>query len=147
MSGEAPEADVAAAAPGTGSAQVEAEEPVQSIEQDGEDKDGADNDGNDNEGDERSGDGRIYTAPNPGVASEVTDDQWRSMMDVVMAIYDFREEEFVPYFLAISTLFTMLMRDYTSVTMIRHDSFIAVSINGMFLITTTLSKNLWRLVF
>jgi chromatin structure-remodeling complex subunit RSC1/2 len=26
-------------------------------------------------------------------AEGVTDQQWRSMMDVVMAIYDFREEE------------------------------------------------------
>lgn len=90
MSGEAPEADAARTDP----AQPQAEEPVQSIEQDG-----APKDNQETEGDEKSG-GEANATPvtpaaQPAGASTVTDEQWRSMMDVVMAIYDFREEEFV----------------------------------------------------
>jgi chromatin structure-remodeling complex subunit RSC1/2 len=58
--------------------QPEAEEPVQSIEDDGNQKDDA-------------------VAPTPAVGgiTDVTEDQWRLMMEVVMAIYDYREEECV----------------------------------------------------
>jgi chromatin structure-remodeling complex subunit RSC1/2 len=58
--------------------QPEAEEPVQSIEDDGNQKDDA-------------------VAPTPAEVgiTEVTEDQWRLMMEVVMAIYDYREEECV----------------------------------------------------
>ena len=30
-------------------------------------------------------------------ASQVTDEQWTVMYDVVMAIYDYREQEYVPH--------------------------------------------------
>jgi hypothetical protein len=34
----------------------------------------------------------------PGSSEPVTDDQWKSMMDVVMAIYAYREEECVFFY-------------------------------------------------
>jgi chromatin structure-remodeling complex subunit RSC1/2 len=58
--------------------QFEAEEPVQSIEDDSDQKDDT-------------------VAPSLAQrgTTEVTEDQWRVMMEVVMAIYDYREEECV----------------------------------------------------
>lgn len=58
--------------------QLEAEEAVQSIEDDGDQKDDA-----------------LAPTPAQGGITEVTEDQWRVMMEVVMAIYDYREEECV----------------------------------------------------
>lgn len=60
------------------------EEPVKSIEDDGK-PDSSPDDKDDG------------AAENPDYpASEVTEDQWKAMMDVVMAIYNYREEECVP---------------------------------------------------
>ena len=39
------------------------------------------------------GKGEADTKGEGSVISNVTDTQWRSMMDVVMGIYEFREEE------------------------------------------------------
>jgi hypothetical protein len=64
-------AEVSAAA-----SQSQAEEPVESIEGDDDDEK----------------DGPVVSQ---NKASGVTEDQWRSMMDVVIAIYDYREEECV----------------------------------------------------
>lgn len=58
--------------------QSQAEEPVESIEGD--------------DGDDGEKNGVVVTQ---NKASGVTEDQWRSMMDVVIAIYDYREEECV----------------------------------------------------
>ncbi|KAL1962791.1 hypothetical protein VTN77DRAFT_9160 [Rasamsonia byssochlamydoides] len=59
----------------------QAEEPVQSIE----------NDDNGDRKDDAPGDGEPSQAQD--AAGEITEDQWRSMMDVVMAIYEYREED------------------------------------------------------
>lgn len=102
MSGEAPEAGVA----GTTNPQPAAEQPVQSIEQDADAKSRETNVGTENKGDEAAKTGSeapaatatdtpTTAAPAQPAVSEVTADQWRSMMDVVMAIYEFREEEYV----------------------------------------------------
>lgn len=63
--------------------QPEAEQPVQSVEDDG----SAD----------QKGDAPSAGEPSQSqdATSEVTEDQWRAMMDVVMAIYEYREEEYV----------------------------------------------------
>lgn len=96
MSGEAPEAGVA----GTPTdPQPAAEQPVQSIEQDGDSKSRETNVDDEPKGDDAANTGSeapaaTATGTSPNV-SEVTADQWRSMMDVVMAIYDFREEEYI----------------------------------------------------
>lgn len=103
MSGEAPEAGVA----GTPTNPQPVEQPVQSIEQDGDAKSRGTNVGTENKGDETVKTGSAAptatatatpstAAPAQPNVSEVTADQWRSMMDVVMAIYEFREEEYVP---------------------------------------------------
>ena len=65
------------------SQRLEAEEPVQSIE----------DDGNSDQRENVLGDGQPSQAQD--ATSEVNEDQWRSMMDVVMAIYEYREEECV----------------------------------------------------
>jgi chromatin structure-remodeling complex subunit RSC1/2 len=65
------------------SQQLKAEEPVQSIE----------DDGNSDQKENALGDGKPSQARD--ATSDVTDDQWRSMTDVVMAIYEYREEEYV----------------------------------------------------
>lgn len=57
------------------------EEPVQSIEQDGK--------GDNAEKPQETAD----EAKKEEVTGDVTEDQWKAMMDVVMAIYDYREEE------------------------------------------------------
>lgn len=106
MSGEAPEAGVAETP--TNPAQ-QAEQPVQSIEQDGDGKSRENNTFAENKSYDAANAGSeapaatatatptpTAAAPAQPTASEVTADQWRSMMDVVMAIYDFREEECVP---------------------------------------------------
>ncbi|KAI7970626.1 hypothetical protein EIK77_004652 [Talaromyces pinophilus] len=103
MSGEAPEAGVAGTPTNP---QPAAEQPVQSIEQDGEAKSRETNVGNTTKGDDTANTGSeapaatatatpTAAAPAQPAVSEVTADQWRSMMDVVMAIYEFREEEYV----------------------------------------------------
>lgn len=88
------------------------QQPVQSIEQDGDAKTRDENSGDvaAKSGDpvKASSDAAAATstatpttAPQAQAAvSEVTADQWRSMMDVVMAIYDFREEECVNFCLS-----------------------------------------------
>lgn len=103
MSGEAPEAGIAGTLTNP---QPAAEHPVQSIEQDGDAKSRENNAGTENKGDNTvntpsEAPAATATATPTAAASaqpsvsEVTADQWRSMMDVVMAIYEFREEEFV----------------------------------------------------
>lgn len=104
MSGEAPEAGVAGTPTNP---QPQAEQPVQSIEQDGDAKSRENNPGAEIKGDNAANAGSeapaatatatpSTAAPAQPTVSEVTADQWRSMMDVVMAIYEFREEEYVP---------------------------------------------------
>lgn len=103
MSGQAPEAGVAGTPTNP---QLAAEQPVQSIEQDGDAKSRENNAGTENKGDDTANTPSeapaatatatpAAAAPAQSTVSEVTADQWRSMMDVVMAIYDFREEECV----------------------------------------------------
>lgn len=70
------------------SQQPEAEEPVQSIE----------DDGNADQKDDAPSAGEPSQPQD--ATSEVTEDQWRAMMDVVMAIYEYREEEYVLRFLS-----------------------------------------------
>ncbi|CRG83281.1 Chromatin structure-remodeling complex subunit RSC1 [Talaromyces islandicus] len=70
---EEEKADPATADVSTAASQSQAEEPVESIEDGDGDKDGA--------------------VASQDKASGVTEDQWRSMMDVVIAIYDYREED------------------------------------------------------
>lgn len=57
-------------------AKPQPEEPVKSIE----------NDGKETAAEQAA-------VPEAPPKSQVTDEQWRAMMDVVMAIYEFREEE------------------------------------------------------
>jgi hypothetical protein len=109
----------------TESRPLEAEEPVQSIE-DGDPKDDAD-------------------APSLAHASEITEDQWKIMMEVVMAIYDYREEECV-FHMFPEWRIDRLMLSCVPVAMTPLDSSTAVSISATSPITTTLSKSPWRLV-
>lgn len=75
-----PEAPEAASQPPP---QFAHEEPVKSVEDDGKGDKAADKDNETAEAPEEP-------------ASEVTEEQWKAMMDVVMAIYNYREEECVP---------------------------------------------------
>src|SRR5437879_359308 len=101
MSGQPPEPAVAGTPTNP---QPAAEQLVQSIEQDGDAKSRETNIGNGTQGDGTTNAGSeapaatatatpTTAAPAQPAVSEVTPDQWRSMMDVVMAIYEFREEE------------------------------------------------------
>lgn len=103
MSGQAPESAVAGTPTNP---QPAAEQPVQSIEQDGDAKSRETNVGNGIQGGGTTNSGSeapaatatatpTTAAPAQPAVSAVTPDQWRSMMDVVMAIYEFREEECV----------------------------------------------------
>ncbi|EED14141.1 RSC complex subunit (RSC1), putative [Talaromyces stipitatus ATCC 10500] len=94
-----PEADVA----GTTNSSA-AEQPVQSIEQDADGKSRENKNSNGNKGDGSANPGDAAPSatgtatpttagPAQPAVNEVTPDQWRSMMDVVMAIYEFREED------------------------------------------------------
>jgi hypothetical protein len=84
-------------------------------------------------------------ATQANVASDITDEQWRAMMDVVMAIYDYREEEYAPYEF---TSDWHMLTDYVHlVATTLRDSSIEASTNDMFPTIMTLSKNPWRSVF
>lgn len=110
-------AEPLAAEASAAASQSQTEEPVESIEGD--------------DGDDGEKDGAVVTQDK---ASGVTEDQWRSMMDIVIAIYDYREEECVipciclPCALANATVFpaAMILPGCSS----------AASINDMFPTTT-----------
>ena len=149
MSGEAPDAGVAGTPTNT---QPAAEQPVQSIEQDCDTKSLGNNTGTENKGDDTvnsASEAPVATAtatptaaaPAHSTVSEVTADQWRSMMDVVMAIYEFREEECV-----YSSKPEQTHANGVSATTILRDFSIAVLTNDTSLTTTISSKNLWHLV-
>lgn len=106
------------------------EEPVQSIEDDGK--------GEDSQEPPEGGD----EVRNEEATGDVTEDQWRAMMDVVMAIYNYREDE------CASSLCRSVGRDIAdpvarAVAMIPRDFSSAASISAMFLIIMISSRSLW----
>lgn len=83
---------------------------------------------------------------NEGPTSQVTDDQWKAMWDIVMAIYDYREAEYVIFFLSrkVLEIFLLINRVHKSVAMTLQSFSIAASINATCQTTMMLSKNRWH---